>query len=108
MAFHIKRVLYSSVIALSVFSAGSAYCQSATEPKLTLGNINFYNGTPDGFYTVNVGLNLIRGPNNPQVNFNITLQHVRSLDEAYDKLKPAIDDLAKELKQASDNFHPPH
>jgi hypothetical protein len=107
----IKRALYSSVIALSLISAGAAYCQQAAEPKLRVQNVVFnptnYQ-TPDGFYSASFGLLLDRGQNNPQVNFSITIPHVRTLDEAYDKLKPAIDDLAGELKKASEDFHPPH
>jgi hypothetical protein len=110
MAIQIKRTVYLSLVALNLtaFSAGSAYCQTPAQPKLTLGNVNFYNPTPDGFYTCNVGLSLERGSNNPQVGFNITMQHVRTLDEVYEKLKPEVDALANELKAAAEGFHPPH
>ena len=107
MAIQIKRAAYLSLVALSL-AAGSAYCQTPGQPKLIFQNVNFVSPTPDGFYTASVGLGLERGPNNPQVNFNIIIQHVRTLDEVYEKLKPAVDDLANELKEASGGFHPPH
>src|ERR1700722_15792250 len=107
MAIHIKRTAYLSLVALCL-TAGSAYRQSSVEPKLVLQNVNVNPVGDDGFYNAGVGLGLTRGPNNPQINFNVSIQHVRSLDEVYDKLKPALDDLSKELKTASENFHPPH
>jgi hypothetical protein len=107
----IKCALYSSVISLSLFVAGSAHCQQAVEPKLRLQNIVFnpinYQ-SPDGFYNAGFQLALERGPNNPQFGFSVQIPHVRTLDEAFDKLKPAIDDLAGELKKAAEDFHPPH
>jgi hypothetical protein len=108
MAIQIKSAFYASMFALAL-SGGAAYCQTAGTPKLTLGNVTFYAPTPDGFYTSNVNLSLDRGPpNNPQVSFGIVIPHVRTLDEVYEKLKPAVDDLANELKTAAENFHPPH
>jgi hypothetical protein len=81
----------------------------APQPKLVLQNIGLSPINPtDGFYTANVGLYLDRGPNNPGVSFGISIPHVRSLDEVFDKLKPALDDLSSELKIAAENFHPPH
>ena len=107
MTIHIKRAAYLSLVALSL-SAGSAYCQTPDRPKLTLQNINLNNPTPDGFYTAYVNLLLERAPTNPGVNFTITIPHIRTLDEVYEKLKPAVDDLSNELKEASGGFHPPH
>jgi hypothetical protein len=80
---------------------------SPDEPKLTVSDV-VLTPQPDGYYVGNVDLSLNRGPNNPQVGFRVTIQHARTLDEIYDKLKPAVDDLASELKKASENFHPPH
>lgn len=96
-----KRALIlgaTASLALAVISSSSALSQTPDRPKVIIGNINF-NPTPDGFYNVNVGLYLQR-TNNPQVNFNVSVQHVRSLDEVYDKLRPTVDDLSEELKHA--------
>ncbi|HXW25920.1 MAG TPA: hypothetical protein VEK73_14345 [Xanthobacteraceae bacterium] len=79
-------------------SASSALSKTPDQAKLTIGSIGL-NPTGDGYYNANVNLTLQRA-NNPQVNFNIFFQHVKSLDELYVKLRPAVDDLADELKHA--------
>ncbi len=109
MAIQIKRSLYLSlaVLSLTAFSTSSAYCQTP-EPKLTIANVNFTSPTSDGFYNAYVGLNLQRGGSNPDISFGLQFNHVRTLDEVYDKLKPAVDQLSDELKAASGGFHPPH
>jgi hypothetical protein len=106
MAIHIKRAVYLSLVVLSL-TGSSAYCQTPSEPKLTVNSVSFF-PQPDGYYQANVNLGLQRGPNNPQVGFGITIQHVKTLDEVYEKLKPAVDDLANEMKTAAEGFHPPH
>jgi hypothetical protein len=70
----------------------------ASRPTLTIGNINFL-PTADGFYDTNVGVYL-RRPSGHQINFNLNISHVRSLAEVYDKLKPAIEQLADEVQKA--------
>ncbi len=102
--------LRTAVYALLVLglAASSAYCQTATEPKLMVAAINLNSPTPDGFYNAGVNVILQRGGNNPQVGFNLSFQHIRTLDELYAKLKPAVDQLADELKIASEHFQPPH
>lgn len=76
----------------------SAFSQTPDRPKLTIGNINFM-PVSDGFYNTNIGLHL-RRPNSPQINFNINAQHVKTVQEVFDQLRPAIDHLADELKNA--------
>lgn len=84
--------------ALAVGSSSSVLSQTPDQPKLTIGYINF-SPTSDGFYNVGVGLNLQRA-NNPQVNFSASMQHIKTLEEVYEKLRPAVDNLADELKHA--------
>ncbi len=88
-------------IALAAISSNSAFSQALERPKLSIGNIIF-NAPQDGFYDVNVNL-YVRRTDNPQINFSVLIQHVRSLDEVYDKLKPAVDQLADELRKAEFN-----
>jgi len=85
-------------IALASISSNSAFSQVLERPKLSIGNIIF-SAPQDGFYDVNVNL-YVRRTNNPQINFSVLIQHVRSLEEVYDRLKPAVDQLADELKKA--------
>ena len=86
-------------LCLGAILTSVAFGQTAkTQPKLTVSNINF-SSTGDGFYSANVNLTLQR-TNNPQVNFNLSFQHVKSLDEVYAELRPAVDGLADELKHA--------
>jgi hypothetical protein len=107
MAIQIKRIAYLGLLVVSL-SAGSAFGQTPAEPKLVLQGINLGPiNPPDGFYNANIPMYLDRGPNNQSVSFSINIPHVRSLDEVYEKLKPALDDLSGELKKAAENFHPP-
>lgn len=96
-----KSVLFLFVAAAFSFSAIStdkAFSQTPDRSQLTVGNINF-NPTSDGVYDANVGLYL-RRPNSPQINFNVNIQRVKTLDEVYDKLRATVDHLADELKNA--------
>lgn len=98
-------ILYLGVTVLAVaISSNSALSQTLDQARLTVGNVNF-NPTLDGFYNVNIGLGLQRA-NNPQIGFNISIQHVKTLDEVYDKLRPAVDALADELKRAKIEIPP--
>lgn len=95
----------AATIVLAAVSSNSAFSQTPDQPRLTIGSVSF-NPTTDGFYDASVGLRLQRA-SNPQINFSIYLQHVKTLDEVYDKLRPAVDDLAEELKHAKIEI-PPH
>jgi hypothetical protein len=86
------------VFGLPVLIHAPAFAQAADQPKLTVSNIGL-NSTGDGYYNANVNLTLQRA-NNPQVNFGLYFQHIKTLDELYAKLRPAVDDLAGELKRA--------
>ncbi|MGO8932428.1 MAG: hypothetical protein ACLQDA_01840 [Terracidiphilus sp.] len=100
-----RKVLYLAVfLGLTVLSGNLAYSQTPDQPKLTIGSISL-GSTGDGSYNANVNLALQR-TGNPQVSFNLSFQHVRTLDEVYAKLRPAVDHLADELKNAHDDF--PH
>jgi hypothetical protein len=85
-------------LCLGSVSVDVAFGQAPISPKLNIGNIIF-NPTQDGFYNANVNI-YVQPPDNPQINFSVVIQHVRSLHEVYDELKPAVDRLADELKQA--------
>jgi hypothetical protein len=75
-----------------------AYPQSVAKAKLTISNIGL-NPIADGFYNASVNLVLQR-PGSPQVNFGIFVQHVKTLDEVYDKVRPEAERLVDELKNA--------
>lgn len=77
---------------------GAAFSQTPNQPKLNIGNI-VLNPVQQGYYDADVNLN-VRQSNNRQINFAVLIQHVKTLDEVYDRLKPAIDQLADELKNA--------
>ena len=83
---------------LGAVLTSAAFGQTAIRPKLTISNISL-GAIPDGYYNANVNLTLER-TNNPQVNFNAYFPHVKSLDELCTKLRPAVDNLADELKHA--------
>ncbi len=91
---------WGSILFLAAaLSVGSpALSQALDQAKLTVSNIGL-GSTGEGYYNANVNLTLQRA-GNPQINFNISFQHVKSLDEIYAKLRPAVDDLADELKHA--------
>lgn len=106
-----RRVVWKSALILylamslgfAAISSNSAFSQTP-EPRLTVGNVNF-SPTTDGIYNVSVNLGLQR-PNNSQIGFGIYIQHVKTLDDVYEKLRPAVDDLADELKHAKIEIPP--
>jgi hypothetical protein len=95
---HSARSLFASLYLGVILMSGGAFGQSVDRPKLSVSNI-VLNLTGDGYYNASVNLTLQR-TNNPQVNFNLYFPHVKSLDDLYAKLRPAVDDLADELKHA--------
>lgn len=95
--FSLILSLLASVCWSALFS-NAALSQSAGQSKLTVSNIGL-SSTGDGYYNANVNLMLQRS-NNAQVNFGVFFQHVKSLEEIYGKLRPAVDDLPDELKHA--------
>jgi hypothetical protein len=99
---HVSHLVLS-LVALVEFSI-PAWSQTPVKPKLSISYVNL-NPIEDGFYNGNVGLQLQR-TDSPQVNFNLNIQHVKTLDEVYSKVRPAVDHLADELKNADDIF--PH
>jgi hypothetical protein len=104
-----KHALYIllTALSLSTLSAAAAYCQSV-QPKLTIKDIGLYSAIAYGFYNAKVDLVLQRGNNNPTATFVLSIEHVRTLDELFAKLRPPVKQMAEELKAASDDFQPPH
>jgi hypothetical protein len=109
MIIQAKHALYIAVttLSLSTLSVAGAYCQTV-QPKLTIKDIGLYSAIADGFYNAKVALVLQRGNNNPTTTFVVSIEHVRTLEELFTKLKPAVSQMADELKAASDSFQPPH
>jgi hypothetical protein len=101
----IKRLCLTSAAALGLL-VSVAYAQAPGQATLVVNGVNL-NPTGEGFYNANVGLTLRRGSNDLQVNFNISVQHVRGLEEVYARVRPEVEHLADELKNARDDF-PPH
>jgi hypothetical protein len=99
------RTLQTCLLLLFVTVSG-AKSEEANRPRLTINNINF-STLGEGDYNANVSV-LLQRADSPQVNFNIFLQHVRSLDDVYGRVRPAIDALADELRNAIDDFPKPH
>ena len=91
-------ILLAVALGLSTISTDAAFSESSGESKLAIGNI-VLNPMPDGLYTANVNLYLRRG-NSPQINFSVSVQRVKTIDEVYDKLRPSVDHLADELRNA--------
>jgi len=120
MAILTKQVVLLSLVLIPLASpaqaqqSGGTFSQvqvarEAPKPKLVVSTVNLYNLKENGVYeTGNINLTLDRGPNNPTANFGLQVKNVRTLQEAYDQLKPAVVDLANELKAASEDFNPPH
>jgi hypothetical protein len=93
-------------LVLLFLTVSGAKSEEVNRPRLTINFVGF-NPVGDGDYNANVGLMLQRA-DSPQINFNISLQHVRSLDEVYIRVRPAVDALADELRNAIDDFPKPH
>jgi hypothetical protein len=83
-----------------------ANSQTPGKAKLTISSVNL-SSSGDGFYNGNAFLLLVR-PESPQqqVNFSLNFQHVKTLEEVYAKVRPEVDRLADELKNADIEF--PH
>ena len=91
-------ILLALAIGLAAASTQIAFSDPSNESKLTIGNI-MLNPTSEGDFTANVNLYLRRA-NSPQINLSVDVQHVKTIDEVYDKLRPSVDHLADELKNA--------
>jgi hypothetical protein len=100
MREHIRALAVLTAVSagLVAISCKAALSQQADRPKLAVTNIGL-SVIGEGFYNANVNVVLQR-TGNPQINFGFFFQRVRSLDEVYEKLRPAVDDLADELKHA--------
>lgn len=69
--------------------------------------INFNRtGDNSGFYSANVGVTLDPATAQGNVTFNFNLQHVKTVEEVREKIKPLVDQLADEAKSAADHFEP--
>jgi hypothetical protein len=85
-------------------ATSNSHGQASDQAKLGIANINLISTSP-GPYTAQVGL-VFQRPNTPQFNFVVIIQQVRNVNEVYDKLRPAVDSLADDLKNTSINI--PH
>jgi hypothetical protein len=93
----------SHLVLFLVVSTGlmvPSYSQTPGKAKLTVDNVSL-SPSGDGFYNAGVGLTFQR-PSAPQqsINFTFNFQHIKTLGEVYDKVRPEIDHLADELKNA--------
>jgi hypothetical protein len=93
-----SRLFLSLVIALgsAAIVGSSADSQTSNAAKLIVYSVNF-NGP--GLNTSSAGLQLQRG-NQTLMSFTITIPHVDSVDQALAKLKPEVDRIADDLKNA--------
>ncbi len=83
-------------VGLAAIGSTSAGSQTPDQVKLIAYNVNF-NGP--GLNTSSVGLQLQRG-NQVLMSFTVTIPHVDSVDQAIAKLKPEVDRIADDLKNA--------
>lgn len=97
--------LFGASLGLMSLATTYSYSQAPEQAKLAILNINLISASP-GPYTAQVGLALQR-QNFPQINFVVIIQQVHNVPEVYDKLKPAIDNLADDLKGALINIPRP-
>lgn len=97
---------FQTCLLLLFVSISSAKSEEINRPRLTINNVNF-SMIGEGDYNANVSL-LLQRADSPQISFNIFLQHVRSLDDVYARVRPAVDTLADELRNAIDDFPKPH
>jgi hypothetical protein len=100
MSHKLRRVLLlAGSIGIGVLSNTICHSQTPDQAKLGIANINLISASP-GPYVAQVGLVLQR-PNSPQFNFVVIIREVHNVDEVYDKLRPAVNNLAEDLKNAS-------
>jgi hypothetical protein len=59
----------------------------------------------DGFFIATVNLSLQNTKN--AMNFSVTIPHIKALDEVHDRLKPAIDQIADDMKRVPIQFDKP-
>jgi hypothetical protein len=115
MATRPNQIVVLAALALTFFLFGAKsqaqfsiiQTYRAVPPKLTVEDIKKLSPPlPDGGFNWTARLNLTRN-GQPQINFYLNINDAKTHDDAYNKLKPAIDQLAADLETAAANLGPP-
>lgn len=99
----LKVSLYLATI---ILGSGTAFAQTkapATTPTLVIQSMQF-NRDASGSYTAYVTVNLQPPQAQGNVNFQLTMPNVKTIEEVTQKIKPIVDQLADEAQKAADNF----
>jgi hypothetical protein len=99
---------FVTVVSVTAILLSGNVARSDEQPnraKLQVSNVSLVPTGDDYNGSVNL---LLERPGSPSIYFGLSFQHVRSLEDLYSKVRPAVDHLADELKSASDDFPKAH